>query len=241
MFSNARCDVCQEDFNSNSDLKRHIKQKRDIAHRNFLKQELDLRTADAPSASSSTASDNRPHVVNSDYLDPPDDDTLPDPEIIEVDPAENDPVALRVAEMMKFYQVPDGDQEQLFSFVPPPGDEDMPDIGEEGPGPATLHFRRHGRVLDEEQDQMFVEQFVGAGVVIRMSETIRDKWKAFFQASEDDLLEEDSGLSYKPFASALDWKIAHWAITQKVSQTAMNKLLAIPEASASYLVGYLQE
>ncbi|THU89742.1 hypothetical protein K435DRAFT_600717, partial [Dendrothele bispora CBS 962.96] len=34
---------------------------------------------------------------------------------------------------------------------------------------------------------------------------------------------------YQPFSSSVHWKIAHWAITEKISQRAINRLLAIPE------------
>ncbi|KAL1750485.1 hypothetical protein FB107DRAFT_279580, partial [Schizophyllum commune] len=34
---------------------------------------------------------------------------------------------------------------------------------------------------------------------------------------------------YRPFASDLEWRIAHWAVTEGVAQNAINRLLNIPE------------
>ena len=101
--------------------------------------------------------------------------------------------------------------------------------------------------LDEDEDLTFEEEDSLAGVVIRMEETVVEKWKAYFAEDEDDLGDgmevdqdgggdrmdvgegvRDPGERWKPFASELDWRVAMWAVREDVGQNALNRFLSIP-------------
>lgn len=136
-------------------------------------------------------------------------------------------------------------EEELFHFVMPASlqqqnntDVEMED-GEAGPGPSTLANKgsRYNapRTLDDSDDNRVEEIHPTAGSIIRMDESLHRRWKKVFgefRSRDDDnrdiemLGQEDN--RYSPFASELDWRIAHWVIKDGPGQNAFDRLLKIP-------------
>jgi hypothetical protein len=89
-----------------------------------------------------------------------------------------------------------------------------------------------------------------AGKVIGQKSNIHQQWKNILQSKKQQLEEstsrtqdhDDDGQAddgcYKPFVSQLDWKIAHWAVTENISQKAFDHLLQVPQVKSlnSFLV-----
>ena len=130
--------------------------------------------------------------------------------------------------------------DDLFHFVPlsstPPP---MPEIGEAGLGPsssAAMDARclQH-RVLDDEDDSRVEDVYEGAGRVVRMNQTLHEKWKRQFasefdgdgDAAMDDGTAPTSNTFY-PFASEMDWRVANWMIKESPGNKAFDRLLEIP-------------
>ncbi|KAL1657787.1 hypothetical protein EV122DRAFT_227149 [Schizophyllum commune] len=135
------------------------------------------------------------------------------------------------------------DQHALFQLIPPTdyttlnADSSIA-IGEAGPGPSTqAHRQARLRTLDDFDDSRVIDEYIGAGARIRMDSKVHDLWKQRFgRCDEAEVTEGGSGQPsscpdelYRPFASELEWRIAHWAVTEGVAQNAINRLLDIPE------------
>ncbi|KAK7020726.1 hypothetical protein VNI00_017626 [Paramarasmius palmivorus] len=130
----------------------------------------------------------------------------------------------------------------IFHFVRAiPPVEDV-EIGEAGPGPSTSanqsrllgqHLGATRRILDEYDDRRIEVEDLEAGLVIRMDESLHEKWRRNHTA--DSLADDpmDGGGSagsndYGPFASQIDWEVARWAVKDNIGHNSLDRLLAIP-------------
>ncbi|THU83763.1 hypothetical protein K435DRAFT_620854, partial [Dendrothele bispora CBS 962.96] len=68
-----------------------------------------------------------------------------------------------------------------------------------------------------------------AGAPVGMNGSIHERWRKLFKREAASDEGEGVGLEHHPFASELDWKLAQWALSEKISQRAFNRLLQIPE------------
>lgn len=137
----------------------------------------------------------------------------------------------------------DIDDRNLFELIPPPNLALQPPqdvaIGEAGPGPSTqAQHMAQARVLDDDEDDYHIEEYIGAGARVRLDDKLHDLWRRRFgervlQTTEGEA-ETDSEELYFPFVSRLDWKIAHWVIKEDIGHNALNRLLAIPEVRSFY-------
>ncbi|KAL0563974.1 hypothetical protein V5O48_018083 [Marasmius crinis-equi] len=124
-------------------------------------------------------------------------------------------------------------ENDIFSWMDPQTDIE---IGEAGPGPSTLAESQGLKrmlaglphALNQKQKEVVWEPHRNGGKVIRMSETLYEKWTAKFGLDQRDGPESVEDQLYAPFASKLDWRIAQWAITENVGQGSLDRLLKIP-------------
>jgi hypothetical protein len=131
-----------------------------------------------------------------------------------------------------------GDYEDLFHFLGADPAHN-PDIGEAGPGPSTIAQQRpqhSNRLLDDEDDSRLESIHPTAGKVIRMNDTLHEIWRQTFQSTDGDgdiEMEDNLGGEnmYAPFASELDWRIAHWMVKENPGHGAFDRLLEIPGVS----------
>jgi hypothetical protein len=229
------CDICSIFFDNYSNFKRHTKNKKDQAHDALLRERLRQGT------SSQQYSNAKPNAgnISTKLSQETDDDTPPLAEIVQVlvdreesslDEETEAYEIERLQEALHDYEVPEGfGEEDLFRFVPEPGEERISETDSE----QLKEFRR---VLNAEEEGFVTEEYEGAAERLGVNINVHDRWKALFgsksNGSAGDGGETVSDPSpYKPFALYLDWKVAHWAITEKVSQKAVNRLLGIPEVS----------
>ncbi|KAF5361199.1 hypothetical protein D9757_013610 [Collybiopsis confluens] len=63
-----------------------------------------------------------------------------------------------------------------------------------------------------------------AGRVLRTEPGIHEGWKSLFVENGSETAE-----SYRPFNSRLEWEVTQWAVKQRISQKAFDRLLKIPE------------
>jgi hypothetical protein len=115
-----------------------------------------------------------------------------------------------------------------LSFIPDPVDMDAVEIGEAGPGPSTMAYRKRNlhRILDDNNENRVFEENNLAGKVIRVDSEVKKEWLKRFP-NEVHATNEVPG-DYSPFASALDWRIAHWAVSEGIKHGSIDRLLQIP-------------
>lgn len=104
--------------------------------------------------------------------------------------------------------------------------EDM-EIGEAGPGPSTMlsALVQSYHVPDVFGDERVVDVDEDAGQpLIMFDDYLRTKWQKIFGEKTNATLDD----AYTPFASELDWNIAHWAVTEGIKHSSITRLLAIP-------------
>lgn len=154
------------------------------------------------------------------------------------------------------------EQHNLFELVPPVHDYDQhgaSSSSSSSAGPSNLNLVQRRALLppslNDDEDTRVIDELDEelAGRVVRMSEAVVEKWKAYFweepaEDEEDDRMEVDGEegatgagapkkppidpqMRWRPFASELDWRVAMWAVREDVSQGALNRLLAIPGVS----------
>ncbi|KAI5893113.1 uncharacterized protein SCHCODRAFT_02498405, partial [Schizophyllum commune H4-8] len=128
------------------------------------------------------------------------------------------------------------DDQDLFHFIPPTVLPNAPpsapptdvDIGEAGPGPSTQAYRD---TLSPEPDpdlySRIIDEDTTAGHVVRMADKLHDLWRQQFSAGGGSS-QDDGTLPFTPFASEMDWRIAHWVITDNIGHASLDRLLAIP-------------
>lgn len=80
-----------------------------------------------------------------------------------------------------------------------------------------------------------------AGKVVNKLPMVYERWERILKSNgqqelssgttttHDDNLDQKC---YHPFASKLDWEIAHWAVTEKISQKALDRLLKVPQVKS---------
>ncbi|KIM57120.1 hypothetical protein SCLCIDRAFT_96312, partial [Scleroderma citrinum Foug A] len=78
-------------------------------------------------------------------------------------------------------------------------------------------------------------EFEGAGHVIRMDETVHERWRRRFGDGDGDVLMDEVAAkadnTFAPFASELDWHVAHWVVQEGIGHKLLDRLLAIPWVS----------
>jgi hypothetical protein len=138
----------------------------------------------------------------------------------------------------------DLDEEELSHFIPQVQFEEGNSFNDDPmDGPSTTGERvlrtNALRTLDDNNDSRVVDVHPSAGYVIRMDETLHNKWRRAFGDPIDDDDEDDQNMEndrriaqdsnpYTPFASELDWRIAQWAVKDGPGQNAFDRLLKIP-------------
>lgn len=139
----------------------------------------------------------------------------------------------------------DQQQEELSHFIPQVQFEDEDDDMIDQMDGSTTHANALHTLDDNDDDSRVVEVHPSAGYVIRMDETLHNKWRRTFGDLKDlqtiDDIEDEgnkengSGSSadqdsnpYTPFASELDWRVAQWAVKDGPGQNAFDRLLKIP-------------
>lgn len=119
--------------------------------------------------------------------------------------------------------------QQMYDLIPPfSNDEDdtPPNHGDQ---------QESG---EGEEDTRIVEEYLSAGRVIRLDETIHQLWRRRFGEEEaegmDVDMSDDTGQpsssynAFAPFASELDWRVAHWAVSEGIGHKSFNRLMEIP-------------
>jgi hypothetical protein len=109
----------------------------------------------------------------------------------------------------------------------------------------------HSLPVEEEEDDRVTELHPTAGKVIRIDQTIHEKWRQQFGLSEEEDEMRTEGTSpdsdhegdhlFYPFASKLDWEVACWAVQEGIGHKAFDRLLAIPGVSNSLFRKYSEE
>ncbi|KAH9976966.1 hypothetical protein BJV74DRAFT_781398 [Russula compacta] len=114
------------------------------------------------------------------------------------------------------------DDDNIFHFIP------IPVL------PAPEAPDQNYRALDDEDDSRVEDSYVGAGKVIKMNETLHEKWRKTFGSGKDRDGDVEMGNptppenSFHPFTSELDWRIANWVIKDSLGNNAFDRFLAIP-------------
>lgn len=143
------------------------------------------------------------------------------------------------------------DQPNDFQFIQPETasiPSNNVDIGEAGPGPsttaaATARDRKNLKVpsLDDAEDPRYVVEYMTAGAVIRMDETLHKKWRTTYgdvQAQMHAAADNDGDVDmenpsdevnpWAPFATETDWRVVNWVIEENIGQGTVDRLLKIP-------------
>ncbi|KAJ3713079.1 hypothetical protein C8R42DRAFT_535199, partial [Lentinula raphanica] len=66
-----------------------------------------------------------------------------------------------------------------------------------------------------------------AGEVLRRESTVYRRWQRIFSGKDKKVMDD-----YQPFESRLEWEISQWAVKEKLSQKAFDRLLKIPEVQS---------
>ncbi|KIY65772.1 hypothetical protein CYLTODRAFT_52648 [Cylindrobasidium torrendii FP15055 ss-10] len=134
------------------------------------------------------------------------------------------------------------ENDELFNIAQP----DLA-IGQPGPGPTTLHARlgrmvgARARFFEGEGDEDggrpddIIEEHPTAGAVLSMSPQLYEHWDALFGTDRlpQKQQEGSSGAPdlerrlYHPFASQIDWEVAHWMVSEGIGHGSFNRLLKI--------------
>lgn len=77
------------------------------------------------------------------------------------------------------------------------------------------------RRLVESPDTRFTHWHPTAGEVRSVDSSVRERWSKLFE-------DHDKGESYKPFGLLTDWELVRWAVTEKIKQGSLDRLLSIP-------------
>ena len=128
-------------------------------------------------------------------------------------------------------------------------DQDMMDVDDPLGLPVAGPSRHsHSLLAEEEEDDRETELHSTAGKVIRIDQTIHEKWRQQFGLSgeEDEMRTEgtsdedqhEADHLFYPFASKLDWEVACWAVQEGIGHKAFDRLLAIPGVSNSLFRKY---
>ncbi|KAK7453297.1 hypothetical protein VKT23_011972 [Stygiomarasmius scandens] len=199
------CPTCWKIFSSSKDRNIHLSRSNDELHHSYRNKrfQLDANLASTPSSISQPNPD--------------------DPTIIIDEGADEDHVELELNEIMSQFQI--SHEEDLFQYVPYPAEESGQE-DQTNSNQATT--QTHKAKIWDEEDERTLDTNHKAGKGFKMHKELYDKWTEL-QKEKDSGTE--SSVNYYPFASELDWKIAHWAVTEKISHHAITNLLSIPEVN----------
>lgn len=138
--------------------------------------------------------------------------------------------------------------EEMFQFVPQ-GDaaanRDLPmDVDPDPDAPSGSAPHAHPPQppldLDDDQDERVYDEFPGAARVIRMDQTLHERWREMFGGNGDHPMGEGvnsvDDTAFSPFASELDWRIAQWAVKDGIGHGSFDRLLSIPGVSPTSLL-----
>ncbi|KAI0739541.1 hypothetical protein C8Q80DRAFT_1051838, partial [Daedaleopsis nitida] len=122
---------------------------------------------------------------------------------------------------------------------------DAEDIFEELPPNDIFHFLPLDPQPSGSHTTVY-EEVTTSGQVIWMNATLHDRWKKHFsvygQDKDGDIdmapAPEDDQLRFHPFASQLDWQIAHWFVKEQPSHKSFDHLLQIPGVQESLGLSY---
>lgn len=106
---------------------------------------------------------------------------------------------------------------------------------ESNEGGSTMRYSPERETeIDERVEE---DPFPLAGTVIRMDQTLHDRWRQLFGENDEDgdtLMNDegqDSSSRFTPFASEQDWRVARWAIQEGIGHKSLDRLLSIPGVS----------
>ncbi|OJA18394.1 hypothetical protein AZE42_13977, partial [Rhizopogon vesiculosus] len=119
--------------------------------------------------------------------------------------------------------------QQMYDLIPPfSNDEDD----------APLNAGGQQESGEDEEDTRIIEEHLSAGRVIRLDETLHQLWRRQFGEEEAEGMDvdmiDDTGQpsssynTFAPFASELDWRVAHWAVSEGIGHKSFNRLMEIP-------------
>ncbi|KAF9061039.1 hypothetical protein BDP27DRAFT_1149834, partial [Rhodocollybia butyracea] len=100
--------------------------------------------------------------------------------------------------------------------------------------------------VDDEDEPRTWQWNDTAGKVINKHKTVYERWESILKSkgqqelssgttTHDDNLDQKC---YHPFASQLDWEIAQWAVTEKISQKGLDRLLNVPQVQQKLGLSY---
>ena len=113
------------------------------------------------------------------------------------------------------------------------------DVDEEQEEESGSSFRQHmlGRVFQESENDWTIQEpayDLQAGQVKAMTPELLAEWRKRFGKASEEQMQNQHPLDL--FSSRLDWEIANWAIRDSASNSAFDRLLAIPGVSAKHIV-----
>ncbi|KAG2121043.1 uncharacterized protein F5147DRAFT_562725 [Suillus discolor] len=125
--------------------------------------------------------------------------------------------------------------QHMYNLIPP-NDEDH--IGRNC-GEGSYHDAQQ-ETGEGEEDVHIIEEHLLVGRVIRVDETLHQLWRRRFgeekAEGEDVDMDDTSQLSssyntFSSFASELDWRVAHWAVSEGIGHKSFDRLMNIPSVS----------
>ena len=136
----------------------------------------------------------------------------------------------------------------VYHFIPPEpapsfqvgSSQDI--VGDPGPSTQAAQAAAHtqARFLDDDEDDRVEDVNMEAGKVIRFSDTLYEAWAKRFSQDDPEDVEmasdsseamdppQQSSNPFYPFASQIDWQIAHWFVKENPGHGAFDRLLQIP-------------
>ena len=136
--------------------------------------------------------------------------------------------------------------QQMYDLIPPCFGDEEDRIGCNC-GEGSSHDAQQ-ETGEGEEDTCIIEEHLSAGRVIRVDETLHQLWRKRFgeeEAQGVDVDMDDTGQSsssyntFAPFASELDWRVAHWAVSEGIGHKSFNRLMDIPGVSLTEAMQHL--
>jgi hypothetical protein len=123
--------------------------------------------------------------------------------------------------------------QQMYDFIPPSDDDNNGEGSSDNP-----HWQQQTWSGEGEEDMRIIDEHPSAGRVIRLDETLHQLWRRRFGEEGSDGVDvnmmDDTGQpsssynAFAPFASELDWRVAHWAVSEGIGHKSFNRLMEIP-------------
>jgi hypothetical protein len=136
--------------------------------------------------------------------------------------------------------------QQMYDLIPPCFGDEEDRIGCNC-GEGSSHDAQQ-ETGEGEEDKRIIEEHLSAGRVIRVDETLHQLWRKRFgeeEAQGVDVDMDDTGQpsssynTFAPFASELDWRVAHWAVSEGIGHKSFNRLMDIPGVSLTEAMQHL--